>query len=182
MFGSKNLQKSKQFFVYVLSNRKESSNKQSAIEVEVWKWNDSDHVVEAHKDAPRQYLEQFIKMALREEKSFYEYDKQKAPEFWNKSPSCFNQSSDDPRRLIFTANSRGNHVFDIFMDDGNLRTYSNMDILNGKAIGLQERAYVRGIDLIDQNFMSLLLHNKVAKWQHKIKLADFDKDNTLQYT
>lgn len=64
------------------------------------------------------------------EKFFYSFDEDKAAdgensresknEFWNKQPTCFRQSSDDPSRLIFRAAARSNFIFDLKMIDGRL--------------------------------------------------------------
>ena len=43
--------------------------------------------------------------------------------FWNKFPTSFRKSTDDPNRLIFTCSNRGNYVFDLKMEEGKLRMY-----------------------------------------------------------
>lgn len=53
VFGCRN-PTSSDFFLYVFTNRKESSNKQSKIEIEVFKWIDATEKLEIH--AQRQYL------------------------------------------------------------------------------------------------------------------------------
>ena len=113
------------FYFYVLSNYKENTNKQSAIEVEVWEWNESDGIVENKKDTPRLHIKDFVQSSdgKKGEEGFYAYDKTKVPDFWSKSPNFFTVSSDDPHRLIFAANSRANHVFDLKMENGCLLTY-----------------------------------------------------------
>lgn len=69
------------------------------------------------------------------------------------------------------------------MENGDLVTYTEDDMKAGKAIGLQEKSYVRAIDLIDVNFMSVLYHDSIAKWQliggnEGMKILDPDKANS----
>lgn len=69
-------------------------------------------------------------------KSDQENERENKNEFWNKQPTCFRQSSDDPSRLIFRAASRSNWIFDLKMIDGRLQIYSETDFKEKRSIGL----------------------------------------------
>jgi hypothetical protein len=47
-----------------------------------------------------------------------EEQEEKRMEFWNKTPSCFRQSTDDPSRMIFRAGTRSHWIFDLHMLEG----------------------------------------------------------------
>lgn len=93
------------------------------------------------------------------EKFFYLFDEDKAGEndnsreskneFWNKQPTCFRQSSDDPSRLIFRAAARSNYIFDLKMIDGRLQIYSGEDKNANQSIGLKKIPFVKDVDFID---------------------------------
>lgn len=66
------------------------------------------------------------------------------------------------------------------MDNGAIRIYKKEDIEAGKAIGLQNRAYVRQVDLIDSNCLSMLIHSKVFKWESKTKITELGEGQDSQ--
>jgi len=187
VFGCRNESKGA-FYIYLLTNMKGSTNRQSPIEIEVWKWNDDSNCIERVESAKRQNLSRFIMdhdgKSCSETETFYRTDQNgqavEKDSFWNKMPTSFTQATDDPSRIIFAAGSRGNYVFDLKMLNGELRLYSPDDVQNGKAIGLQKRAYVRMLDMIDDNFINMLSQEKVAKWQRTTKLDSFE--NNLKET
>jgi len=183
VFGTRN-STSSDFFIYVFTNRKESSNKQSQLEIEVLKWIDATGKLEIH--AQRQYLHRYITDS-EGQKDFTNSpfnpeemcDENHEREFWNKLATSFKKSSDNASRLIFAAGSRGNFVFDLQMFNGELRLYSNADVDQGRAIGLQKRAYVRQFDMISDRFVSMLSSEKVAKWHkwsNSFEMAEIEKN------
>jgi len=85
-----------QLYFYVLTNRRLINNLQSALEIEIWRWNDSDNCIEDH--VKRQYLPFFITDSEGKhqgDQTFYSYPNDEkieddaAQEFWNKQPICF---------------------------------------------------------------------------------------------
>lgn len=122
--------RSDRLYLYVLTNRRLINNLQSTLEIEVWRWNDSDNCIEEHTQ--RQYLPFYITDSEGKhqgEQTFYAFpitekiEDDQLQEFWNKQPICFRQSSDDPSRIIFRAGSRSNWIFDLRLVDGGLRLW-----------------------------------------------------------
>lgn len=104
-------------------------------------------------------------------------------EFWNKHPSCFRQSSDNPARLIFRAGSRSNWIFDLKMVEGQLRLFSEEDQTKQESLGLQKRAFVKDIDLISHNMISILTTDQEeGKWQRTatLRVSELDLAETIQ--
>jgi len=48
-------------------------------------------------------------------------------EFWHRPPTFFTQASDDPARIIFAAGARSNYIFDLKLDCGVLRLYTQKE-------------------------------------------------------
>ena len=178
----------------MLTNRKEQNNKQSPIEVEVFKWGE-DTKNELKLTADRQYLKDFIKEnsksysargfytvrenALAKSKGFGESNDDKefvekdfVDELWKKQATSFFESSDSPQRLIFCCGSRSNYVYDLKLENGLVKLYTDEDIKLGNAIGLQKKPFVRQIDLIEKDFMSFVTNSKEAKYKKTTDLND----------
>ena len=106
----------------MFTNRKEQNNKQSPIEVEVFKWGDDKEPIVQTTD--RRYLKDFILEHSKSynERGFYtvrenlnqkekkqneasddaEFEKKDfVDELWKKQSTSFFESSDSPQRLIF---------------------------------------------------------------------------------
>ena len=177
----------------MFTNRKEQNNKQSPIEVEVFKWGDDKEPIVQTTD--RRYLKDFILEHSKSynERGFYtvrenlnqkkkeqneasddaEFEKKDfVDELWKKQSTSFFESSDSPQRLIFCCGSRSNYVYDLKLENGLIKLYTPEDIKFGNSIGLQKKPFVRQIDLIEKDFMSFVTNSKEAKYKKTTDLND----------
>lgn len=62
------------------------------------------------------------------------------------------------------------------MINGGLKCYSQEAVENKAAFGIQKRAFVRQLDLIDKSFFSLLTSDKEAKWKKNKTLKELESE------
>jgi len=94
-------------------------------------------------------------------------------------PTCFRQSTDDPSRIIFRAASRSNWIFDLKLINGQVRLWSDEEVAQGRAFGLQKRPFVRDIDFIDHNLISVLTLYEEGQWKPTNIVKDLKLSETL---
>ena len=97
-----------------------------------------------------------------------------------KRPSAFLKlSSDGPNRIIYT-DLKSNYVFDMLMvrdpkNEKHLKAFTREEcrpskdsegqIIPPKGFGLQKRPFVRHLDLICEDFMSVIIQENESRWQ-----------------
>jgi len=82
---------------------------------------------------------------------------------------------DGKGRIVFHAGSRSTWIYDLKLDNGDIKIWSKQDVENGIAFGLQKKPFCVDIDFIEQNFVSVLT-KKEAKWLHKTQVTNIDKE------
>ena len=63
-------------------------------------------------------------------------------------------------------------LYDLKLENGLIKLYSQEEIDLGRAIGLQKKPFVRQIDLIERDFISFITNSKEAKYKKTTDLND----------
>ena len=93
----------------------------------------------------------------------YNHDKEDS-EFWLKPPNVFSQSTDRPDRIIFAAGKRGMYIFDLKLEKGQIKMWSEQEEKAGYAFRWQRVPLVSKLDMIADEHISLLVGKQEAKW------------------
>jgi hypothetical protein len=86
----------------------------------------------------------------------YNHDKEDS-EFWLKPPNVFSQSTDRPDRIIFAAGKRGMYIFDLKLEKGQIKMWSEQEEKAGYAFRWQRVPLVSKLDMIADEHISLLV-------------------------